>query len=160
MKENCSSAGANVIRPFVGPLLIDESADTHESKWRDLSPSRSFLREILVKDVGVAQVEWVSLDPKTKTQRYRAYRKVGAEDKYEWIDSLTAAYAVKSKSIVDKALSSNRQIYGVEISIVEIATDQTTATLKFFKSFYPRLVCGQGYGTLDVGTFFRQASGR
>ncbi len=160
MKENCSFAGANVIRPFVGPLLIDESADTHESKWGDLSAVRRSLREMLVKDVGVAQVEWAFLDPKTKTQRYRSYRKVGAEYKYEWIDSLTAAYAVKSKSIVEKELSSDRQIYGVEISIVEIATDQTTATLKFFKSNYPRLVCGQGYGTLDVGKFFRQASGR
>lgn len=160
MKENCSSAGANVIRPFVGPLLIDESADEHESKWRDLSPSRSFLREILVKDVGVAQVEWGNLDPKTKTQQYLAYRKVGSEYKYESIESVTAAYAVKSKSIVDKELSSNKQIYGVEISVVEIATDQTTATLKFFKSYYPRLVCGQDYGKLDVTKFLRQASGR
>lgn len=160
MKENCSKAGANVIRPFVGSLLIDESADTHESKWRDFSPGRSFLTELLVKDVGVAQVERISLDPKIKTQRYRAYRKVGAEYKYEWIDSLTAAYAVKSKSIVENELSSNRQIYGAEISIVEMATDQTIATLKFFKSYYPRLVCGQGFGTLDVGKFFRQASGQ
>lgn len=160
MKEHCSSAGENFIRPFVGSLLIDESADTYERNWRDLSPGHSSLREILVKDVGVAQVEWVSLDPKTKAQQFRTYRKVGSEYKFESINSLTAAYAVKSRSIVDKELSSNRQIYGVEISIVEIATDQTTATLKFFQSFYPRLVCGQGFGTIDVGKFFRQASGR
>lgn len=160
MKEKCPSAGANFIRPFVGPLFIDESADKYERNWRDSSPGRTSLREILVKDVGVAQMEWGYLDPNTKTQRYRAYRKVGSEYKYESIDSVTAAYAVRAKSIVDKELSSNRQIYGTEISIVEIATDQTTATLKFFSSWYPRLVCGQDYGTVNVAKFFRQASGR
>jgi hypothetical protein len=160
MKEKCLSAGAKVIRPFVGPLFIDESADQHESKWREFSPGRTSLREVLVKDVGVAQVEWGNLDPKTKTQRYRAYRKVDSEYKYEWIDSVTASYAVRAKSIVDKELSSNRQVYGVEFSIVEIATDQTTSTLTFFSSWYPRLVCGQDYGKLDVAKFFRQASGR
>lgn len=160
MKVKCPSAGANVIRSFVGPIFIDESADQYDPHWTDSSLSRLSLREMLVKDVGVAQVEWGYLDPKTKTKQYRVYRKVGSEYKYESVDSVTASYAVRAKSIVDKELSGNRQVYGFEISIVEIATDQTTATLKFFSSRYPRLVCGQAYGTLDLTKFFRRAFGR
>ena len=160
LKEKCPSAGANVIRPFVGPLFIDESADQYDPHWTDSSLGRISLREMLVKDVGVVQVEWGYLDPKTKTNRYRVYRKVGSEYKYESVDSVTASYAVRAKPIVDKELSGNRQVYGFEISIVDIATDQTTATLKLFSSRYPLLVCGQGYGTLDLAKFFRQALGR
>jgi hypothetical protein len=162
MKEKCPSAGAKVIRPFVGPLFIDESTKQYTSRWTisDSSLSVDHLEAMLVKDVGVAQVEWSYLDPKGKAIQYRVYRKVGSEYKYESVDSVSASYVVRAKSIVEKEVSENRSIKGFEISIVDIATDQTTATLRFFMSRYPRLVCGQGYGTLDLGKFFRQAFGR
>lgn len=87
------------------------------------------------------------------------YHKHGLKDwKGEPVEELTSEYGVFQKSLVSDSDEKRLGVRGMEITIKNMKTEQTVATLTFFTSSRHRKICGQSSdGRFGVSDFIRKS---
>lgn len=88
-------------------------------------------------------------------EKYRKY--IANDTKGEPVNEVTSDYGVFQKSLMSEG-KNNLQLHGTEISVRNMKTGQTIATLKYFVNQRHRTICGPTHGgNFDTSDFVRRA---
>lgn len=161
--EKCKSAGEVIINTpqNVQSVYIDQDGEQYFQKIVNGvygSYGSSILGEPLVNSGWLLYFEKKN-DRQQIDGGVAKYRKHALKDwKGEPVEELTSEYGVFQKSLVSNIDEKRLGVRGMEVTIRNLKTEQTVATLTYFTSSRQRTICGQpSDGNFSVSNFIRKS---